>query len=362
LTDENAETGKTAIDITTIAPRITTIKTDNAQNKIGIAKSAVYIDVPNSKNHLPLGEEETIGVLYVINSETSERQIIGEATISSVTAATVTYVVDWDIGAYDEGTYDVAFKITDVDGTSVEKTGQIIIDRSVPQKIINVTAIGDINGITLSWSISSEVDTTRYRIYRKSEIDADFYVLTNINNRNTLTFRDATVQSDRLYSYYVVGVNDFGQAGPPSDITIAAKGLDEESPVVTKFTPANASFINAITSVTVTAQDNVAVTLVKLYYSMDNGSTWNEIGSKTSSPFTIAWDTTQLSDGAVRVKAVAYDARNNESDSLVYVYSIDNTGPEKVTGLAYTSTSVTVTLSWNDVADNDIHAADPIHD
>ncbi|MCL1808197.1 MAG: leucine-rich repeat protein, partial [Clostridiales bacterium] len=31
----------------------------------------------------------------------------------------------------------------------------------------------------------------------------------------------------------------------------------------------------------------------------------------------------------------------------------DNTGPEKVTGLSYTATAVTVTLRWNDVSDND---------
>ncbi len=38
---------------------------------------------------------------------------------------------------------------------------------------------------------------------------------------------------------------------------------------------------------------------------------------------------------------------------MVCTYQIDTTGPEKVQGLAYESTSATITLSWKDVADND---------
>lgn len=61
-----------------------------------------------------------------------------------------------------------------------------------------------------------------------------------------------------------------------------------------------------------------------------------------------------LADGEVRIKGVAYDAVGNESSALTYVYSIDNTGPSKVENLAYESTSVTITLSWDNVSDEDI--------
>ena len=44
----------------------------------------------------------------------------------------------------------------------------------------------------------------------------------------------------------------------------------------------------------------------------------------------IQFDSTQLADGEVRIKGVAYDAVGNESSALTYVYSIDNTGPSKV--------------------------------
>ena len=65
-------------------------------------------------------------------------------------------------------------------------------------------------------------------------------------------------------------------------------------------------------------------------------------------------NTANLPDGEIRVRALAWDAAGNESDPLTYVYRIDNTGPEAVTGLAAEATSVTITLRWNDVADDDI--------
>lgn len=71
--------------------------------------------------------------------------------------------------------------------------------------------------------------------------------------------------------------------------------------------------------------------------------------------FSIEFDTTNLPDGVVHIKGVAYDAAGNVSDGLIYVYSVDNTGPSQVQGVTYESTSVTTTLRWNNVPDDDIY-------
>ena len=350
------ESGKATVTATPSAPTISVIKTDNTLNRIGETKNTVYIETPNTKNHLSLGSLNTVGLLYYLDPATQGRILVGGAEVRTVSASIVTYALDWDITGMADATYDVVFVLTDADGTVAEKTAQITIDHAVPQKIINVTAIGDISGVVLSWSISSEVDTTRYRIYRRSELDANFYALTTIIGRNILTYKDTTVSAGRTYYYYIVGVNDFGQEGPPSDIATALMGADEEPPQVTKMVPANMSFIGGSATITVTAIDNVVVAKVELYYSLDEGETWQLFASKTSLPFTGVLDTTLLAEGPIRVRALAYDAQNNISDPLTYLYSIDNSGPEKVlwSDPPYTSTSVTITLSWHDVADNDI--------
>ena len=144
----------------------------------------------------------------------------------------MTYAVNWDIANIPGGSYTVLFRLTDVDGASAEHTATITVDHSVPERIANVAAVGDLDGIMISWSIASEIDTTRYRIYRRSELESDFRRIANINNRNTLSFRDTNVVEDRLYYYYVVGVNSFGREGEPSAIVAAMRGIDEEPPTV----------------------------------------------------------------------------------------------------------------------------------
>ncbi|MCL1808755.1 MAG: leucine-rich repeat protein [Clostridiales bacterium] len=356
LTAEGEESGKAPVSATAAAPSVNSIRTDNVLNKVGATNSFVYMETPNTKNHLPMGDAQTAGQLFYLQPGTQNRVLIGSAAVKAVAASTVTYAVHWDIEGVNAGTYDVVFVLTDVDGASAEKTGQVTVDHSVPEKIVNVTAVGDINGITLSWSMSSEVDTTKYKVYRRSEIDAGFYALASITGRNVLTYRDATVAAGRQYHYYVTGVNDFGQEGPASDVASAMKGEDNEPPQVTKLTPANMSYISGSATVTATAIDNVAVTKVELCYSTDGGETWVLFQTKASAPFSGTLDTTAFADGVVRVRAIAYDAMNNVSDPLAYAYCIDNTGPEKVAWSEppYTSTSVTVTLAWRDVADDDI--------
>ena len=356
VTSGGLESGKKSVNATPTAPVVTSIRTENALNKVVKTRNTLFIDIKNTKNHLPIDDKQTTGTLYYVSPDNGERILIGDALVRTVAFSTVTYAVGWDVEDIAEGTYDVVFVLTDVDGATDELTAQIIVDQSVPAKIENVIAIGDIDGITLSWSISAEVDTTRYRIYRRSEIDTKFYELTTVSGRNILTYRDLTVARDRLYQYYVAGVNDLGIEGVASEFAAAIKGVDDEAPQVTKLSPANMSYINGRTAITATATDNVAVTKSEFYYSTGDGETWTLFHTKSGSPFTAVLDTTAFADGVIRVKAVAYDALGNESAPLTYAYSIDNTGPEKVlwTETPYSSTSVTVTLSWLEVSDEDI--------
>jgi fibronectin type 3 domain-containing protein len=320
LTAGNAESGAAFVSAIPLAPAINSIKTDNVLNKIGLTNNAIYIETPNTKNHLPLGDLSTTGMLYYISPETTERVLIGPAAVRNVTATIVVYAVNWQVTGVADGIYDVVFVLTDIDGASAEKYAQIIVDHSVPAKISGVAAVGDLLGITVSWSIAAETDTTKYRVYRRSEIDSSFYVTTTINGRNTLSYRDNNVVIDRLYHYYVVGVNDFGQESPASDIATAFRGVDAEPPVVTGMSPLNNTVISGNTTITATATDNMAVVKVELYYSTDSGENWTLFSAKTAAPYNGVLNTGALADGIIRVKAVAYDAAGNISLPLEYSY------------------------------------------
>ena len=352
-TADGAITAKAEISITPQVPRILDIKTGNIQNKLGGDQDTVYIYVQDSKNLRP-ETVRTIAELYYLDN--GQRCLIGQGTLSETLSSfnTAVYTVQWDVSTMVEGDYEVVFCLTDADGVQTEYSKTLAVDHSRPAQIVGVTAISDIQVIHLTWAISSEADTTTYRIYRRAETDEDFRLIAQIKNRNTLTYTDKNVKSDHIYHYYVTGTNSLNRESEPSLIVGATLSLDEEAPRVTKLTPANGSYLTGTISIGFTAEDNVSVTQGELYYSLDKGITWTLLGEGKAAQFNAELVTTNLPDGVIQIKGIAYDAAGNESDPFVNTYFIDNTGPEQVRGLVWETTSVTATLHWQDVADEDI--------
>ena len=352
-TVDGRTTSESTVTISPVSPAIKDIKTDNSLNKVGMSNGMVYIYVHNYKNLKPYGNEATVGSLYYLDGE--NRVLIGQASLSASlgSSSTAVYAIDWDITDMEDGDYTVVFVLKDIDGATAEYSETLTVDRSVPEQIVNVIAVSDVNVIYVNWAIASEIDTI-YRIYRRSSDNEKFTLIAQISDRNILSYTDKKVDANKIYYYYVVGVNDFGQESEPSEIAAATLNDDTEAPVVTKLNPTNGKYLTGSVTVGVTSQDNLAVTKTELYYSLDDGETWTLLTQSTKGVFTESFDTTKLPDGKIKIKGIAYDAAGNESTPMIYIFYIDNTGPEQIQGLAYESTSVTVTLSWNDVVDNDI--------
>ena len=224
---------------------------------------------------------------------------------------------------------------------------------TLPEQIVNVMAVGEIGKVSLSWAKSSEVNTKIYNVYRKAATDESFALIKTINGRDTLTHTDNDVEKGVVYSYYITGVGIYGEESVPS-ATVSAKSLfDEQAPTVLKVTPNDQSIINGSITIAATASDNVKVEKVVYYYSADNGESWTLIGEATNAQFSLAFDTAVFTDETIKVKALAYDAAANESDPYINTYTVDNVGPDKVTGLSATALSSKLTLQWNDVQAND---------
>ncbi len=222
----------------------------------------------------------------------------------------------------------------------------------IPQQIVNLIAVGEIGKIALSWSISAEVDTDTYRIYRKSEKEDAFTLLKTINGRGVLYYTDATVERDVNYSYYVTGVGLYGAESEPSITVTAMPAIDRESPVVTKVLPDSSARIRGSVGFGANATDNVGVTTLTVEYSRDQIG-WIELGSCAYGK-KVSMNTSDVSDGIVYIRVYAKDAEGNESAPLRRAYYIDNTAPEQVQALeAEVVYSSKLTLRWNDVADDD---------
>ena len=222
------------------------------------------------------------------------------------------------------------------------------------EKIGGLLATPDVNSVVLSWGMSTELTTDTYRIYRRAGEEEGFQLLATVNGRNTLAYTDHEVEPGVVYTYYVVGVDPHGRESAPSDPVSASSLSDTEKPQVLKMLPANGSRVHGQLSVTLYAQDNIAVTATELSYRTAGAEDWVVFALGEGATLQAALDTTALPDGVLQLRGLARDAVGNESSPLVYQLLVDNTPPAQVTGLAYQSTSVTMTLSWNDVADEDL--------
>lgn len=99
----------------------------------------------------------------------------------------------------------------------------------------------------------------------------------------------------------------------------AAVGTVDASPTVSITNPEEGDTVFGIIDITAVAGDDVGVTKVDFYI---DGTFFD---SDTTSPYSVSWDTTAVSDDDHTIEAVAYDAdTNTDSDSITV--TVDNSG------------------------------------
>ena len=339
-----------AVTAETVLPEITGLS--GYVEYAGIKKFAdvwntVEVVVPDKGNLAPLGDQtHSLGLYY---SNGGEETLIGWANTAA--PRSVGYSIDWNVSLLSDGEYTLRAVLTDVDGTTAEWTETVTVDNTPPAKLLQLTVTGAELNIELGWTEAREYDTVGYHIYRGVSGQNDFRLLAEIDGRGTLSYTDTTAGETEMYEYYVVGVDIFGREARAYDIVAGSRIPDTEKPRVLQLLPVSGSVLTGAVTFSVKAEDNVAATRTKVEYSADQEATWTEL-TAVDGKYTL--DTAALDDGRIQVRAYAYDAANNESDAFKQSYLIDNTGPGRITWQESVTTSVTLTLRWADVEEQDI--------
>lgn len=352
-TESVQETARASLNVTLKEPEVTEIYTEYDGNKLCQEGSNLYASVKNIGNLGSKDEKTTWGRFYLLQNgkKTPLCNAITEKHYKSEDYAV--YQMSWDILDVKDGIYTIIFEITDADGETGSATAEVEIDRSVPERISRIVAIGDVNKIVLSWSLAHELDTNYYYIYRKAEEEEQYKRIKKISGREVVSYTDTEATGNVKYNYYITAVNSMGRESEPSDVVSAKPSIDEEKPTVVQMNPENGSAISGTSYISVQAEDDIGVVKTEIQVSEDEGASWEKAGEETFGTGKIALDTSKYKDGKIRIKGLAYDAQGNVSTGLSYTYRVDNTGPEQVKGLSGETTSTTATLRWNDVADKD---------
>ena len=101
--------------------------------------------------------------------------------------------------------------------------------------------------------------------------------------------------------------------------------VDTTPPTVALSNPNNGSTVSGTIPVSASASDNVGVAGVQ--FTLDSGPLGNE---DTSSPYSVSWDTTKVSNGLHTLSATARDAAGNTSSASPVSVTVSNTSSDTI--------------------------------
>ena len=290
-------------------------------------------------------------VFYFTQGGQSEKTVL-PSHVEKENNGKIKVVAEWDLSTMQSGKYLVNFVMRDRDGTSVEKQVSYTVDNEPPKEITGLKVMGDYSGIRLSWNLAEQYKVRKYRIYRSEEKNGEYQELTTIVGRENISYEDTDVEASKTYFYKVSALDEYEMESQMCEAQSGTVKVDTEKPQIVRLTPASGGYISGKVKFSATAEDNLAVQSVCLQYKVNEE--WVTFGECNGNICTAELDTTSVSDGKISIRATATDTSANISNGTpVYTYIVDNTAPEKVTGLKADALSTSITLNWDDVTAQD---------
>lgn len=154
---------------------------------------------------------------------------------------------------------------------------------------------------------------------------------------------DTVAAGEGRYDLRAVALDKAGIQGTSN--VVASRLVDNTGPTVAVTDPASA--LRGIATITMSASDDGAgVKSVRLQRAPAGTTTWTDVCTDTTAPYSCSITTTSLADGAYDLRAIATDNLDQTTTSaLVEDVEIDNTAPAITMGNPGTPLSGTVTLT-----------------
>src|SRR5262249_25661560 len=181
------------------------------------------------------------------------------------------------------------------------------------------TASGGTGSVSLSWTASTDnVGVDHYDVYRSTTSGFTPSAANKVGQSTTTSYTDAGLAAGTYY-YLVDAADASGNISAPSSQASAVVTADTTAPTVSLTAPANGSTVSGTITVSATASDNVAVAGVQ--FLLDGNNLGSEV---TTSPYSVSWDTTTVSNGTHTLTARARDAAGNTTLSTAITVTISN--------------------------------------
>lgn len=135
---------------------------------------------------------------------------------------------------------------------------------------------------------------------------------------------DSRSVPDGSHTVQVKTIDAAANVGSSSVVTVTTNNgitgpaADTTAPTVAISSPGNGATVSGSVPVSITASDNVGVARVDLYVNNQL------VGSDTTSPYSVTWDSTATANGSYTLQAKAYDAAGNVGTSGSVTINVSN--------------------------------------
>ena len=320
--------------------------TDRAGNTLDSAIQDVVVDNTNPTGSLTAPADAAVlgGASVTVSSDSADagsgvataefqRRPAGGGPWTTIDTDTgAPYSVAWDTTPLTDGDYDLRVLTTDEAGnTFASATRTVTVDNNAPS--VTVTApTGFVNAaapdpFTVTAS-TPDGDVDDVELFRCSNASAGCssgsWVSLGVDTTAPYSASWA-IDPDGNRALRAVATDGAGNTG--ADVVNVT--VDRTSAIGSLTAPADASFVTgaavAVSSDSADAGSGVAT--AEFQRRPAGGGPWTTIDTDTSAPYSVAWDTTSLTDGDFDLRVVTTDEAGNTFASATRTVTVDNSAP-----------------------------------
>ena len=227
------------------------------------------------------------------------------------------YTIAWDTTSALTGPHTLTAVARDATGNAATSSAvAVIVSNDLTPPVQSSIAVSSISAsaATITWQTNEPGDSqTEYGL------TVAYGNLGSLNSTFVVSHADplSGLAANSLYHFRVRSRDAAGNLAMSSDFTFGTR--DGVPPSVSIVSPVNGATLAGLVSIEAAASDNVGVAGVT--FNVDGAQLGAEL---TSAPYTIALDTTSLSDGAHVLSAVARDAGGDVTTSTAVSVTVAN--------------------------------------
>ncbi|HEY8628684.1 MAG TPA: Ig-like domain-containing protein [Gaiellaceae bacterium] len=230
---------------------------------------------------------------------------------------TAPYSVDWNTTGVSDGAYDLRILVkNNANNTSITYLDSKVVDNTAPTAGVGAPAAGAL----VSGSVTFAATTSDANPIASVEFFVGGRSLGTVGSAPFRTGWDTTGDSDGSASLHVVVTDIAGNSTTSASRTVT---IDNNAPQPSLGDPG----AGISGSVTLTASSDSDTVRVDIQRSPAGANRWTTIGSPTSAPFSVSFDSTFLVDGSYDLRAVATDQSGHVGTSPIVTTRVDNTAP-----------------------------------